>query len=138
MNRFLKKLLELANFKILILFKRSNLIPLSFLKVTENPVAKTSTEKKIHAYDYRAWDRFDVDAACAAVDEQKGKEAEEEEETDEEWEVERRDLLSKQEKEKGVFFVLRFQIETEPDFLRVYSVKGSQVGAFFKISLFIF
>lgn len=58
-----------------------------------------SANKKIHAYDYRAWDRFDVDSALAEVDKEQSKE--EEEETDEEWEEERRTLLAKEEKEKG-------------------------------------
>lgn len=69
--------------------------------------------KKIRAYDYRDWDKFDVDAACAAVDSDddesnrkvKGVE-EEEEETDseaerEEMEEQRKIMEANAEKEKG-------------------------------------
>ncbi|XP_041460502.1 RNA polymerase II-associated protein 3-like [Lytechinus variegatus] len=78
----------------------------------------SSTEgKKIRCYDYRTWDKFDVDAACAALDsddEESARKAQEEddeeEETDseaerEEMETQRKIMEANAEKEKGnVFF----------------------------------
>ncbi|CAF0791727.1 unnamed protein product [Didymodactylos carnosus] len=52
-----------------------------------------TTNEKIRAYDYRSWDKFDVDAECERIDtnEQDDKETKDEDETettDEEWEQE--------------------------------------------------
>jgi tetratricopeptide (TPR) repeat protein len=56
----------------------------------KNPPAKPSSS--IHAYDYRSWDKYDVDAECERVDneqDENGDEADEEdEEDDEEWQEE--------------------------------------------------
>lgn len=40
-------------------------------KATTEPVAAT-TAPKIRAYDYRSWDKFDVDAECERIDNEAG------------------------------------------------------------------
>ncbi|XP_052251220.1 RNA polymerase II-associated protein 3-like isoform X2 [Dreissena polymorpha] len=57
--------------------------------------------KRISAYDYRSWDKFDVDKACENLDENEPSSSEEEYETDEEWETERKKQAAVLEKDKG-------------------------------------
>ncbi|WAR25055.1 RPAP3-like protein [Mya arenaria] len=52
--------------------------------------------KRISGYDYRSWDKFDVDKACESVSS-----SEESYETDEEWETERKKQAAVLEKDKG-------------------------------------
>jgi tetratricopeptide (TPR) repeat protein len=58
----------------------------------KNP--STDPPSSIHAYDYRSWDKYDVDAECERIDDENGKQEEEEEEEedddedDEEWQKE--------------------------------------------------
>lgn len=59
-------------------------------------------KKRISGYDFRAWDKFDVDKALEDVDkEEKKSSSESEYETDEEWEIERRKHLANEEKNTG-------------------------------------
>ncbi|PAA94408.1 hypothetical protein BOX15_Mlig007117g1 [Macrostomum lignano] len=76
-------------------------------KYKKKPKSKQETseqqqqqKKKIAAYDYKAWDKFDVDKACEEVDAAKPA-SDEEYETDEEWEEERRKQLAESKKAAG-------------------------------------
>ncbi|CAH1785180.1 unnamed protein product [Owenia fusiformis] len=64
----------------------------------------TKQSKKISGFDFRAWDQFDVDKACAEIDEdadRSGSASSSEYETDEDWEVERKKQQAIYEKDKG-------------------------------------
>nr|CDS32355.1 RNA polymerase II associated protein 3 [Hymenolepis microstoma] len=70
---------------------------------------KTNSKKKsdnkindrIKSYDYKAWDKFDVDKALEEIDASESVISESKSETDEEWENERRLKLSEVEKDEG-------------------------------------
>jgi RNA polymerase II-associated protein 3 len=55
--------------------------------------------KKINSYDYRSWDKLDVDKLCDEIDEEKSNSSDYE--TDEEWEEEQRKIKANWEKERG-------------------------------------
>lgn len=57
--------------------------------------------KKISAFDFRAWDKFDVDKALEEIEKTEEKQSSSEYETDEEWESERKKHLANEEKNKG-------------------------------------
>jgi tetratricopeptide (TPR) repeat protein len=48
----------------------------------------TKTSSSIHAYDYRSWDKYDVDAECERVDNEDDHDEDEEDDEDEEWQEE--------------------------------------------------
>ncbi|KAL3852272.1 hypothetical protein ACJMK2_015936 [Sinanodonta woodiana] len=68
-------------------------------KESKNPV--TSEKKRISSYDYRAWDKFDVDKECAKVEDGEEDSSSSDYETDEELEIERRKQHALMEKDKG-------------------------------------
>lgn len=58
--------------------------------------------KRISGYDYRSWDKFDVDKICEDIDKQDIKKSDSSEyETDEEWEMERKKQQALMEKDRG-------------------------------------
>ncbi|XP_059168622.1 RNA polymerase II-associated protein 3-like [Physella acuta] len=81
-------------------------------KKKEKPV-NHEKPKKISGFDFRAWDKFDVEKALEEVDkEDKGNETSSSEyETDEEWEFERKKYLAGLEKDKGNEFFKNGDIE---------------------------
>ncbi|XP_072181776.1 RNA polymerase II-associated protein 3-like [Diadema setosum] len=105
--------------------------------IQTNPTQDQQPGKKIRAYDYRAWDKFDVEKACAAVDDsddadkvgnRKEVVEEDEYETDsdaecEEMEMQRRIMEANAEKEKGNNFFKKGNYE---DAIACYS-KGLEV-----------
>lgn len=56
--------------------------------------------KRISGYDYRSWDKLDIDKMCEDVDNQEKSESSDYE-TDEEWEVERKKQQASMEKDAG-------------------------------------
>jgi len=74
---------------------------------------------KIRGFDFKAWDKFDVDKACAEIDneDKDGNKhtSSSEYETDEEWEMERKKHLAGIQKEKGNEFLKKgdFELATE-------------------------
>ncbi|VDK88733.1 unnamed protein product [Dibothriocephalus latus] len=73
---------------------------------TLKPILK---QPRIKSYDYRAWDKFDVDGALKEVDTANDEKISTESETDDEWEDERRVKLAEAEKEQGN---IRFKVST--------------------------
>lgn len=69
-------------------------------KVKKKAEDTKSKPKRISSYDYRSWDKFDVDKACESVDRDHASSGEEYE-TDEEWENERKRQAAVLEKDKG-------------------------------------
>lgn len=58
--------------------------------------------KRISGYDYRSWDKFDVDKMCEDIDKEETKNSDSSEyETDEEWEIERKKQQALMEKDRG-------------------------------------
>nr|KAG5704305.1 hypothetical protein BaRGS_012614 [Batillaria attramentaria] len=57
--------------------------------------------KRIRGFDFRAWDKFDVDKALEEVDKEEGEKSSSEYETDEEWEAERKKHLANEKKNEG-------------------------------------
>lgn len=76
-------------------------------KKKKEKIIDSSKPKRISGYDFRAWDKFDVDKALDEIDENKKKTdtSSSEYETDEEWEMERKKHLAETEKEKGNKFL---------------------------------
>lgn len=70
-------------------------------KVKKKKDDSQSKPKRISSYDYRSWDKFDVDKACESVDGDQPASSEGEYETDEEWENERKKQAAVLEKDKG-------------------------------------
>ncbi|KAH9510167.1 hypothetical protein Btru_043643 [Bulinus truncatus] len=89
----------------------------------EKPVDQKKP-KRISGYDFKAWDKFDVDKALEEVDKDKTKSetSSSEYETDEEWEQERKKYLAGVEKDKGNEFLKKGEIEKA---IEAYS-KGMQ------------
>ncbi|XP_030828570.1 RNA polymerase II-associated protein 3 [Strongylocentrotus purpuratus] len=98
--------------------------------------SSSAERKKIRGYDYRSWDKFDVDAACAELDSDdeestrktQAQEEDDEEETDseaerEEMEAQRKIMEANAEKEKGNTFFKKGKYE---DAVACYS-KGLKV-----------
>ncbi|XP_060589596.1 RNA polymerase II-associated protein 3-like [Ruditapes philippinarum] len=67
-------------------------------KVKKRKDGSDSKPKRISSYDYRSWDKFDVDKACESNSD---KSSDGEYETDEEWETERKKQAAVLEKDKG-------------------------------------
>ena len=65
--------------------------------------------ERIRSYDYKGWDAFDVEKELAAIDERESVKSSSGDETDEEWENERRMRLADAEKEQGN---IRFKVGT--------------------------
>ncbi|XP_064632821.1 RNA polymerase II-associated protein 3-like [Lineus longissimus] len=65
--------------------------------------AVSAKPKRISGYDWKSWEKFDVDAACAAVDGKEGVKSSSgsDLETDEEWEIERMKQQALLEKDRG-------------------------------------
>ncbi|KAL4227099.1 RNA polymerase II-associated protein 3 [Mactra antiquata] len=70
-------------------------------KVKKKEGSDGSKPKRISSYDYRSWDKFDVDKACENVDSDGKSSSDGEYETDEEWENERKKQAAVLEKDKG-------------------------------------
>lgn len=71
---------------------------------TENDSSKaTKKAQKIKGYDYRSWDKLDVDALCEKVDDEQI-DSSSDYTTDEEWENEQRKSRANWEKERGNLF----------------------------------
>ena len=82
-------------------------------EATENASKTTSKTKKLNSYDYRAWDKLDVDKMCEEVDEKKTSSSEYT--TDDEWEEEQNKLKANWEKERviikfSVFKVVQYKL----------------------------
>lgn len=75
-------------------------------KIKKTSKNETNDKKttKIKAYDYRNWDKFDVDAACMEIDEKKSSSSSDYT-TDEEWEEEQKKNRANWEKERGNLFL---------------------------------
>jgi len=78
-------------------------------KKKETPATSVGKTNKISGFDFKAWDKFDVDAALEEIDQEDEKKkvdtSSSEYETDEEWEIERKKYLASQEKDKGNEFL---------------------------------
>ncbi|XP_013380007.1 RNA polymerase II-associated protein 3 [Lingula anatina] len=69
---------------------------------TETKTGEDKKSGRISGYDFRAWDKFDVDKALEEIDSRPDKSSSSSEyETDEEWEMERKRKMAVLEKEKG-------------------------------------
>ncbi len=87
---------------------------------------ENSTKKKLSSYDYRAWDKIDVDKLCEEVDNKKSSSSEYT--TDEEWEEEQRKIKANWEKERVIIKMAYFFFHIQLLIL-VNIIKGNQ---FFK------
>ena len=67
-------------------------------EAADSSKSTTGKTKKLNSYDYRAWDKLDVDKMCEEVDERKTSSSEYT--TDEEWEEEQRKVKANWEKKK--------------------------------------
>ncbi len=65
---------------------------------------ENSTKKKLSSYDYRAWDKIDVEKLCEEVDNKKSSSSEYT--TDEEWEEEQRNIKANWEKERVMIEII--------------------------------
>ncbi|BHF59014.1 RNA polymerase II-associated protein 3 [Sparganum proliferum] len=70
-------------------------------KPKKTPPKSILKQPRIKSYDYRAWDKFDVDSALEEVDKVEVEEPSADSETDDDWEDERRLKLAEVEKEQG-------------------------------------
>jgi len=70
-------------------------------KKKEHDSSNSTTEQKIKSYDYAAWDKFDVEAACEEVEKEKEQGDTEEDTEEEELDQERRRVEAVAEKERG-------------------------------------
>ncbi|CAF0714457.1 unnamed protein product [Brachionus calyciflorus] len=68
-------------------------------KTKKDQVETSQKQKKLASYDYRAWDKIDVDKMCQEIDDKKTSSSEYT--TDEEWEEEQRKVKAEWEKERG-------------------------------------
>ncbi|BFZ08860.1 hypothetical protein BsWGS_11899 [Bradybaena similaris] len=66
---------------------------------------ESNKPKRISGFDFKAWDKFDVDKALEEIDKKEDKTSSSEYETDEEWELERKKHLASIEKDKGNEFL---------------------------------
>ena len=71
-------------------------------EAADSSKSTTGKTKKLNSYDYRAWDKLDVDKMCEEVDERKTSSSEYT--TDEEWEEEQRKVKANWEKERVIYF----------------------------------
>uniref|UniRef100_A0A0B7ALH0 RNA polymerase II-associated protein 3 n=1 Tax=Arion vulgaris TaxID=1028688 RepID=A0A0B7ALH0_9EUPU len=74
-------------------------------KRKEKKVTDSAKDKRISGFDFKAWDKFDVDKALEEVDKKGDETSSSDYETDEEWEMERKKHLAGLEKDKGNEFL---------------------------------
>ncbi|OWF42333.1 RNA polymerase II-associated protein 3-like [Mizuhopecten yessoensis] len=79
---------------------------------------KRKEKKKLSGYDFRAWDKLDYDKLCEEADDEKQSAESSEYETDEEWEVERKEQQALLEKDRGNEF---FKKEDYANAIEAYS-----------------
>ncbi|RNA24185.1 RNA polymerase II-associated 3-like [Brachionus plicatilis] len=78
---------------------RNLVAPKKKKKKLKKDKSSSQATKKLSSYDYRAWDKLDVDKMCQQIDEAKSSSSEYT--TDEEWEEEQRKVRADWEKERG-------------------------------------
>ncbi|KAK7493584.1 hypothetical protein BaRGS_00015096 [Batillaria attramentaria] len=87
--------------------------------------------KRISGFDFRAWDKFDVDKALEEVDKEEGEKSSSEYETDEEWEAERKKHLAN-EKKNEVRLTLNRYAAAEADCVTAITLDPLYVKAYLR------